>query len=111
MAVDDVAAAESLEPEDYAVEFSTRLLDDGTIELDVTLGGANVIRTVAFNLYYQDEETHLLWYLGTDFDVNEAEAGVDDSGDTARFWDNCRNTWTIINDNLCMMVCSPLGRR
>lgn len=103
VAVDDVAAAESLEPKDYAVEFSTRLLDDGTIELDVT-GGANVIRTVAFNLYYQDEETHSLWYLGTDFDVNEAEAGVDDSGDTARFWDNCRNTWTIINDNLCMMV-------
>jgi hypothetical protein len=59
--------------------------------------GAEIISTVAFNLYYQDDENGELWYLGSDFDVNQDDMGT-------RFWDNYRNTWTIINDCLCMMV-------
>ena len=103
VAVDDVSAAESLDPAEFGLEFETQLLDDGSIELRVT-SGASIISTVAYNLYYQDEESGELWYLGTDFDVNQADGGMDDSGDSAIFWDNYRNTWTVINDALCMMV-------
>ena len=95
-AVDDVEAAQSLDSNDFAVDFTTELTDDGEILLTMN-SGAEIISTVAFNLYYQDDESNDLWYLGSDFDVNSDDMGT-------RFWDNYRNTWTIINDCLCMMV-------
>lgn len=96
VAVDKISTADKLNQSAYTVRFSTELTEDGTITLSID-SGAEIISTVAFNLYYLDDETNSLWYLGTDFDVNS-----DDSG--TLFWDNYRNTWTIINDNLCMMV-------
>ncbi len=96
IAVDNVASAETLDRDSFEMDFSTELTDDGSILLTFN-SGAEIISTVAFDLYYHDEESNSLWYLGSDFDINQ-----DDSG--TRFWDNYRNVWTIINDNLCMMV-------
>jgi hypothetical protein len=94
--VDDIESAEALNPEDFALSFTTSLSDEGYIILDLT-EGADIVSTVAFNLFYQDDESNSLWYLGSDFDVNQNDEGT-------QFWDNYRNVWTVINDNLCMMV-------
>ena len=93
--VEDIETAQALSAEEFAFSFTTALSDEGSIILDVT-GGAEIVSTVAFNLFYQDDESHSLWYLGSDFDVNQNDAGT-------QFWDNYRNVWTIINDNLCTM--------
>ncbi|MEA5041862.1 MAG: clostripain-related cysteine peptidase [Oscillibacter ruminantium] len=95
-AVDEVEAAQALDSGAFTVDFTTELTDDGSVLLTMN-SGAEIISTVAFNLYYQDDESGELWYLGSDFDVNQDDMGT-------RFWDNYRNTWTIINDCLCMMV-------
>lgn len=97
--LDDVEAAQALNSDEFSLSFTTALTEEGSIVLDVT-SGAEIVSTVAFNLYYQDDEGNSLWYLGSDFDINENEDGT-------QFSDNYRNVWTIINDNLCMM--SALG--
>lgn len=94
--VEDIETAQALNPEEFAFSFTTAISDEGSIILDVT-GGAEIVSTVAFNLFYQDDESNSLWYLGSDFDVNQNDEGT-------QFWDNYRNVWTIINDNLCEMV-------
>ena len=94
--VDDVEAAQALNAEEFALAFTTSLTEEGSILLDMT-EGADIISTVAFNLYYQDDDSNSLWYLGSDFDINQNDEGT-------QYWDNYRNVWTIINDNLCMMV-------
>lgn len=94
--VDDVEAAQALNPEDFALSFTTALTEEGSILLNLT-DNADIVNTVAFNLFYQDDESDTLWNLGSDFDVNQNDEGT-------QFWDNYRNVWTIINDNLCMMV-------
>ena len=94
--VDNIESAEALNPEDFTLTFTTSLTEEGSILLDLT-EGADIVSTVAFNLFYQDEDSNSLWYLGSDFDVNQNDEGT-------QFFDNYRNVWTIINDNLCMMV-------
>jgi hypothetical protein len=94
--VDGIEAAQTLNPKDFKFSFTTTLSEDGSILLDVT-DGAEIVSTVAFNLFYRDDDSNSLWYLGSDFDVNQNDEGT-------RFWDNYRNKWVIINDNLCMMV-------
>ncbi|WP_395547461.1 MULTISPECIES: clostripain-related cysteine peptidase [unclassified Lacrimispora] len=96
ISVDNVASAETLEQGSYTVDFSTQITEDGSILLTFN-SGAEIVSTVAFDLYYHDEDSNSLWYLGSDFDINQDDGGT-------RFWDNYRNVWTIINDNLCMMV-------
>lgn len=96
LSVDRVERAQALDSNDFTVEFSTKLTDDGSFFLTLDRD-SDVVSTVAFNLYYEDEESNSLWYLGSDFDINQNDTGT-------VFWDNYRNTWTIINDNLCMMV-------
>ncbi len=93
--VDDVEAAQALSSGDFAFSFTTAISDQGSIVLDV-IDDAEIISTVAFNLFYQDDESNVLWYLGSDFDINQNDEGT-------QFWDNYRNVWTIINDNLCTM--------
>lgn len=92
----DIEAAQALNAEDFTLTFTTALTEEGSILLDMT-EGADIVSTVAFNLYYQDDESNSLWYLGSDFDVNQNDDGT-------QYFDNYRNVWTIINDNLCMMV-------
>ncbi len=93
--VEDIESAQALSPEEFTLSFTTTLSDEGSILLDVT-DGAEIISTVAFNLFYQDDESNSLWYLGSDFDINQNDEGT-------QYWDNYRNVWTIINDNLCTM--------
>ncbi len=93
--VKDIEAAQALSPEEFSVSFTTALSDEGSILLDLT-DGADIISTVSFNLFFQDDESKSLWYLGSDFDINQNDEGT-------RYWDNYRNVWTIINDNLCTM--------
>ena len=94
--LEDVEAAQALNSDEFTLSFTTALTEEGSILLDLT-EGADIVSTVAFNLYYQDDESNSLWYLGSDFDINENDEGT-------QFSDNYRNVWTIINDNLCMMV-------
>jgi hypothetical protein len=94
--MDDIESAQALNTEDLTLSFTTTLTDEGSILLDLT-ENADIVSTVAFNLFYQDDESSSIWYLGSDFDVNQNDEGT-------QFWDNYRNTWTIINDNLCAMV-------
>ncbi|HWR19490.1 MAG TPA: clostripain-related cysteine peptidase [Clostridia bacterium] len=96
ISLDDVETAQALNAEDFALAFTTALTEEGSIFLDLT-EGADIVSTVAFNLYFQDDESNTLWYLGSDFDINQNDEGT-------QYWDNYRNVWTIINDNLCMMV-------
>ncbi len=96
MSVDTIESAQALNPDEFTCSFTTTLSEEGSIILDVT-EGAQIVSTVSYDLYYQDDESNTLWYLGSDFDVNQNEDG-------SQFKDNYRNTWTIINDNLCMMV-------
>ncbi len=96
IAVDSVASAETLNRDNYEVKSYIELTEDGSILLTMQ-SGAEIISTVAFQLYYHDEESDSLWYLGSDFDVNQDDMGT-------RFWDNYRNVWTTINGNLCMML-------
>ncbi len=94
--VDGIESAQALDPDAFEFTFTTTISEEGSILVDVT-GGAEIISTVAFNLYYQDDESNSLWYLGSDFDINQNDEGT-------QFWDNYRNVWTIINDNLCTMM-------
>lgn len=94
--VERVDAAQTLNASDYVVAFTTELTNDGTFVLNLE-SGADVVSTVAFNLFYQDDESRTLWYLGSDFDITQNDSGT-------QFQDNYRNVWTIINDQLCMMV-------
>jgi hypothetical protein len=94
--MDDIESAQALNSEDLTLSFTTSLTEEGSILLDIT-ENADIVSTVAFNLFYQDDESSSIWYLGSDFDINQNDEGT-------QFWDNYRNTWTIINDNLCAMV-------
>ena len=94
--IGDIESAQALNAEDFSLSFTTALTEEGSIVLDLT-EGAEIVSTVAFNLFYQDDESNSLWYLGSDFDINQNDEGT-------QFSDNYRNVWTIINDNLCMMV-------
>ncbi len=96
IAVDNVASAETLDRDIYEMKSSTELTDDGSILLSLH-SGAEIVSTVSFQLFYHDEESDSLWYLGSDFDINQDDGGT-------RYWDNYRNVWTIINGNLCTMV-------
>ncbi|MEG0092134.1 MAG: hypothetical protein RSA20_09955, partial [Oscillospiraceae bacterium] len=95
VALDGVTLAQALNREDFNLDYSLEISEDGYILLNVN-EGTDIISTVAFDLFYHDEETNSLWYLGSDYDVNESEDGT-------QFWDNFRNVWTIINGELCMM--------
>lgn len=90
-----ITIAEALGHADYSLEYSLALSEDGYILLNVD-GGSEIIRTVAFDLFYLDEESNALWYLGSDYDVNQSDDGT-------QYWDNFRGVWTIVNDSLCMM--------
>jgi hypothetical protein len=94
--MDDIESAQALNSENLTLSFTTSLTEEGSILLDITKN-ADIVSTVAFNLFYQDDESSSIWYLGSDFDINQNDEGT-------QFWDNYRNTWTIINDNLCAMV-------
>lgn len=96
IAVEEIESAQALSSEEFTFSFTTFLSDQGSIILDVT-EGSEIVSTVAFNLFYQDDESQSLWYLGSDFDINQNDEGT-------QFWDNYRNVWTIINDNLCTMM-------
>ncbi|MEG1972527.1 MAG: hypothetical protein RR315_05140, partial [Oscillospiraceae bacterium] len=95
VALDTFSIADALNRDDFKLKYNLDLSDDGYILLNVE-EGADIISTVAFDLFYFDEETNGIWYLGSDYDVNMSDDGT-------QYWDNFRNVWTIINDNLCMM--------
>ncbi|MEG1924696.1 MAG: clostripain-related cysteine peptidase [Ruthenibacterium sp.] len=90
-----ISAAQTLNRDDFALDYSVGISEDGYILLDIN-EGTEIISTVAFDLFYHDEETNSLWYLGDDYDVNESDDGT-------QFWDNFRNVWTTIGGKLCMM--------
>ncbi|MEG1778181.1 MAG: clostripain-related cysteine peptidase, partial [Angelakisella sp.] len=90
-----VTIAQAVNRDDFKLDYSLDLSEDGYILLNIN-EGANIISTVAFDLFYHDEETNSLWYLGSDYDVNESDDGT-------QFWDNFRNVWTVISGKLCMM--------
>ncbi|MEG2928913.1 MAG: clostripain-related cysteine peptidase [Oscillospiraceae bacterium] len=90
-----ISIAEAINHDDFELEYSLGLSDDGYVLLNID-NGADIISTVAFDLFYHDEESNALWYLGSDYDVNMSDDGT-------QYWDNFRNVWTIINDSLCMM--------
>ncbi|MEG0687075.1 MAG: clostripain-related cysteine peptidase [Hungatella sp.] len=95
VSLDTITIAQALNRDEFQLHYSIDISEDGYILLNVD-EGTEIINTVAFDLFYHDEETNSLWYLGSDYDVNESEDGT-------QFWDNFRNVWTIIGDKLCMM--------
>ncbi|MEG0763208.1 MAG: clostripain-related cysteine peptidase [Oscillospiraceae bacterium] len=95
ISLDTVTIANALNKDDFTLDYSIDISEDGYILLNVN-EGTDIISTVAFDLFYHDEQTNSLWYLGSDYDVNESDDGT-------QFWDNFRNVWTIINGKLCMM--------
>ncbi|MEG2173936.1 MAG: clostripain-related cysteine peptidase [Oscillospiraceae bacterium] len=93
--LDGITLAEALNRDDFQLTYSLDLSEDGYIILSID-EGADIISTVEFELFYQDEESNAIWYLGSDYDVNMSDDGT-------QYWDNFRNVWTIIGDKLCMM--------
>lgn len=94
--MDSLDAAETLNREDYKVAISTELSDNGYVTLHINQG-AEVIQNVAYNLYYLDEESESLLFLGSDYDLNSEETGT-------KYWDNFRNVWPTINGETCSML-------
>jgi len=85
-----------LNPDDYAVTYHTELSDDGYYMLIVD-SGADVIQTVAYNLYFEDDNGETIFFLGSDYDLNyDEETGV--------YWDNFRNVWPVINGETISML-------
>lgn len=101
VAVDGLTVAEALRADDFALDYTTELTEDGYVMLTVNKG-AEIIRSVAYNLFYLDEESNSLNFLGSDFDLNSNEEGT-------TYWDNFRNLWPIINDNTCSMLAVDFG--
>lgn len=94
--LDNVPAVKKLNHDDYKLEFSTYLTEDGSYVLEIE-EGADIIQSVVYNLYYLEEETNSIIYLGSDFDLNYDE-------ENKIYWDNFRNVWPVINDNICSMT-------
>lgn len=99
--VDSLTVAQALNMADYKLSFSTELTEDGYVLLSVD-EGAETISSVAYNLFYLDEENNAINFLGSDFDVNSDETGT-------LYWDNFRNVWPVINENTCSMLSLDWG--
>lgn len=99
--VDSLTIAQALNVADYRLAFSTELTEDGYVLLSVE-EGAETISSVAYNLFYLDEENNAINFLGSDFDVNSDETGT-------LYWDNFRNVWPVIGGNTCSMLSLDWG--
>ncbi|MCR5788795.1 MAG: hypothetical protein K6G83_02810 [Lachnospiraceae bacterium] len=76
--------------QDYKVEFTERINDNGYHQLKIT-SGLDVVSEVSFELYYEVPETGEFMYLGSDNDLNA-------NWDTGVFTDNFEGSWITIGD-------------
>ncbi|PKM86302.1 MAG: hypothetical protein CVU87_12435 [Firmicutes bacterium HGW-Firmicutes-12] len=87
---------QQLDPDKFLVSFQTNIDENGSYILEIDTG-AEVIQSVAYNLYYEDDSGETLMFLGSDYDLNyDEESGL--------YWDNFRSVWPIINDQTCSMI-------
>ncbi|HWP50448.1 MAG TPA: clostripain-related cysteine peptidase [Clostridia bacterium] len=92
----DIAEITPLNPADFALTFHNELDVDGNYILAID-AGENAVQSVAYNLYFEDDSGESLLFLGADYDLNyDEESGL--------YWDNFRNVWPIINDQICSML-------
>ena len=85
---ESVSSMEPVSGEDYNIEFSQHVTDDGYLQLSVT-SGLEAIANVSFQLFFMDDETETFIYLGSDNNINaDYETGV--------FEDNFNGEWMTI---------------
>ncbi|MCR5356200.1 MAG: hypothetical protein K6E63_02230 [Lachnospiraceae bacterium] len=85
---ESVSSMAPVSGEDYNIEFTQHVTDEGFLQLSVT-NGLDAIQDVSFQLFYMDEETETFLYLGSDNNINaDFEKGV--------FEDNFYGEWMTI---------------
>ncbi|MBR6486352.1 MAG: hypothetical protein IKT17_06635, partial [Lachnospiraceae bacterium] len=85
---ESVSSMEPISGEDYNIEFSQHVTDEGYLQLSVT-SGLEAIANVSFQLFFMDDETETFIYLGSDNNINaDYETGV--------FEDNFNGEWMTI---------------
>lgn len=94
--VSGLNVAQALNQSDFSVNISTALSEDGYVILNID-EGAEIVQSVAYSLFYLDEESNSLLFLGSDYDLNSNDEG-------SVYWDNFRNVWPVINGNTCSML-------
>ncbi len=93
--ITDFPKVNGLKAEDFSMEFYTEVIGNDYY-LTFSEGYENVA-SIQYNLFFMDEGSTDLYFLGSDFDVN-----YDD--DDSTFWSNFRNVWPLINNNTCSMI-------
>lgn len=86
---------DSVSPEEFPVDFSTYISDNGYYYLKFN-SGFDSIESVMFNFYYMDYEYGEYMMMGTDNDVTgDWDKGI--------FYDNFRGVWPTLNGNYVTM--------
>ncbi len=84
-----------LEEENFNIEFYTEVMFNNYY-LTFTKGFDSVT-AVKYNLYFMDDDSNELYFMGSDYDVNfDYDKGI--------VWDNFRTVWPVINGNTCSMI-------
>ncbi len=78
------------------------LNDEGSTILTLGEDACNILAGIGFSLYYVDEETDTMLWLGTDNDIIA-------DWDNGIFYDNFRGVWGAIDGNLVFMELSFEG--
>ena len=95
-AVEEETTVTQLNPDDYAVTFTTEIDEYGYYALYVD-SGLDIVQDVQFALYLIDEEEEAAILLGTDNDI-------DAYWDEGVFYDNFRGVWLTINGEYCSPI-------
>jgi len=91
---DDIPEASSaVQADDYAVELSTWITDDGYYALEIG-GDMDSVLSVTFGIYYLDYDYDEYMFLGIDNDI-------DGDWDNGYFEDNFRGVWPAIEGCYC----------
>ncbi len=93
MAEDVPEVTDAVQQDDYSVQLSTYVTDEGYYALDV-LNGMETVVSVNFGIYYMDYDYNEYVLLGVDNDIT----GDWNSGS---FEDNFRGVWPTINGYYC----------
>ncbi len=84
---------DSVQQDDYSVQVSTYITDEGYYALKVD-SGLEAVASVNFSIYYMDYDYNEYMLLGIDNDITE-------DWESGRFEDNFRGVWPMINGCYC----------
>ncbi|MCR4807589.1 MAG: hypothetical protein K5857_07920 [Lachnospiraceae bacterium] len=87
---ESISSITPIQKEEYDLKFTQELMDDGYHQLKIT-SGLDMVSDVSFMLYYEEEESGMCVYLGSDNTLDcDYENGI--------FTEDFEGTWMTIGD-------------